>query len=95
MDTKAIKKVLREQIRPVIQNHGGDVFFVDIEKDVLIIKLAGACSGCPSADLVTRAWIEDTLREIFPEIRRVELDDDVDEELLAFAKKVSWMARRE
>lgn len=53
-------------------------------------RCKGACSGCPSADVTTRLFIEQTLQAALPdEIKKVELTQMVDPELLAFAKKVS------
>ena len=50
---KELEKTINENIRPRLQSHGGDVQIIDIVEGVVRIKLTGACSGCPSADLTT------------------------------------------
>lgn len=85
-----IEDVLNEQVRPMLEGHGGDAKLVDYADGVVWLEMQGACSGCPSADVTTRLFIEQTLRAALPdEIKKVELTQMVDPELLAFAKKVS------
>ena len=88
LDRQELETVLDHVVRPVLQGHGGDARLVTHEAGVVQLELLGACSGCPSADLSTRAFIEEVLRGAFPEIRRVELVQEVDQELLAFALKL-------
>ena len=40
------------RVRPFVQDDGGDVQFVCFEeaKGVLVLKMMGSCSGCPSTD---------------------------------------------
>ena len=35
------------QIRPSLQNDGGDIEFVSMEGKNISVKLLGACAGCP------------------------------------------------
>ena len=38
-----------EEIRPLIQGHGGDVEFVSMEGHTVNLRLHGACHACPHA----------------------------------------------
>ncbi|MEK6590651.1 MAG: NifU family protein [Nitrospinota bacterium] len=62
------------QIRPYLQADGGDVELVDVDDigKVVTVRLAGACSGCPSAGMTLKAGVEEAIREHVPEIKRVE-----------------------
>lgn len=60
-----------EKIRPSLQADGGDVEFVDYEDGVVKVKLTGACSGCPFAQITLSNGIEKILKETIPEVKKV------------------------
>lgn len=89
MDKKAeIEKVLEEKVRPMLRSHGGDIRLLETTDGVVSVELNGACAGCPSADLSTRAFVEETLKEAFSEISSVELHQPVSDDLLDLARKL-------
>lgn len=69
---KQIKKVLKEEIRPVVAMDGGDVVFSKYEENVLYIQMKGACNGCPSSQATLKDGIEVRMKEAIPEIKAVE-----------------------
>lgn len=69
---KQIKKVLKEEIRPVVAMDGGDVVFSKYEDNVLYIQMKGACNGCPSSQATLKDGIEVRMKEAIPEIKSVE-----------------------
>jgi len=60
-------------IRPALQADGGDVELVDIdeEKGIVRVRLQGACSGCPSAQITLAMGIERAIKEKVPEVKEV------------------------
>lgn len=58
-----IQEVLEKEIRPSLQQDGGDVELIDLDGDVVKIALRGLCSSCPSSAL-TKNGIENKLREL-------------------------------
>ncbi|CCL06092.1 Putative NifU-like protein [Clostridioides difficile CD002] len=57
-----VEKVLEEKIKPVLQRDGGDVELIDVnENGVVLVRLQGACSGCPGATMTIKAIIENVL----------------------------------
>jgi len=60
-------------IRPALQADGGDVELVDIDEGqgVVRVKLQGACSGCPSAQITLAMGIEKAIKEKVPEVKEV------------------------
>lgn len=64
-------KQLLEKVRPFLQRDGGDVEFVAYEDGVVKVRLQGACSGCPGAQMTIKSVIEKILKEEFPEIKEV------------------------
>ncbi len=63
-----IQEVMEKEIRPMLQHDGGDVEFIDLEGNKVILALRGLCTSCPSADL-TKTGIEAKLKElVHPEL---------------------------
>ncbi|MDR1346580.1 MAG: NifU family protein [Bacteroidales bacterium] len=75
MEITLEKKVqaIISQLRPYLQNDGGDVEFVELTPDnVVKVKLQGACGSCPHAKMTLKDGIESTIKEHLPEIKAVE-----------------------
>lgn len=65
-------KAILDQIRPYLQQDGGDVEFIELTpENVVMVKLQGACGGCPHAKITLKSGIEATLQEHLPEIKGV------------------------
>ena len=58
-----IGKVLEQQISPQLQKDGGDIELVDIEGDVVKVKLIGVCSACKNASMTLKNFVEAELKE--------------------------------
>jgi len=72
-----IEKTL-DTLRPMLHADGGDVVFLDYFDHIVLVKLTGACEGCPHANLTLKNGIEKKLVELYPEIltvRDINLED--------------------
>ena len=59
-------------VRPKLQADGGDVELIDISDDGIVkVKLRGACSGCPMAQMTLKMGIERYLKENIPGVKEV------------------------
>jgi Fe-S cluster biogenesis protein NfuA len=59
-------------IRPALQNDGGDVELVEVTDDGIVkVRLQGACGGCPMASMTLKNGIERVLKESIPEVKEV------------------------
>ena len=66
-------KAVLETLRPYLQMDGGDLEFVELTDDkVVMIKLKGACAGCPGAMYTLKMGIERKMKEEIPEVVSVE-----------------------
>lgn len=83
-----IENILNKKIRPSLRSHGGDIEFIDYRDDIVIVRLIGQCSNCPSASLTTQYLVKENLMAELPEIRDVELDERVSPELLDQARQI-------
>jgi len=66
-----INDMLDDQIRPYLQNDGGDLYIIGLEGNRLSVHYQGACGSCPSSLSGTLAGIENLLRQIEPDIELV------------------------
>ena len=69
---KRVKNIL-EQVRPYLQADGGDVNFVELTDDmVVMVELTGACGSCPYSTMTLKNGIETVMKKSIPEIKAVE-----------------------
>ncbi|WP_229768476.1 NifU family protein [Tissierella pigra] len=86
---KEIEDVVENFVRPQLKLHGGDIRVNSVIDKTVRITLTGNCHGCPSAQITTEEIVESILKEkLGDSIDKVILVNQVDDELLAFAKKL-------
>jgi Fe-S cluster biogenesis protein NfuA len=75
-DVENVLQVLRQGLAM----HGGNVELVDVDPEVgsVSLRLKGACVGCPMSELTLRSGIEETLKEMIPEVKEVINMDEVE-----------------
>lgn len=62
-----------EKVRPMLQSDGGDVELVDVtDQGIVIVRLTGACKGCPMSQMTLKNGIERIILKEIPEIKGVE-----------------------
>jgi len=70
--TEKVKNII-EQIRPYLQNDGGDIQFITITPENIVhVELQGACHSCPMAIQTLKGGVEATIKQHIPEIVSVE-----------------------
>lgn len=61
-----------EQIRPALQQDGGDVEFIGVDQDnVVTVRLTGACRNCPMSEKTLKEGIEKFIRSEIPAVKSV------------------------
>jgi len=68
----AVEKVIDGKVRPHLAMHGGDIELVDVKDGVAIVKLRGACIGCPMAAMTLKGGVEREIIAAVPQIKRVD-----------------------
>jgi Fe-S cluster biogenesis protein NfuA len=63
-DLERVRRLVDEEIRPLVARDGGDVVFVDYRAGILSLQLRGACAGCPSAERTLREGIALRMRQV-------------------------------
>lgn len=85
---EAVRKVLREQVDPVLAEHFGGSQLTKIEDGVAYVKLTGACASCPSAQETIEDVVKNFVMGGVDGIQDVVLDTSVSEDLLDMARKI-------
>ena len=66
-------EIALQSIRPFLQRDGGDVEFVELtEEKIVKVKLIGACETCSMSAMTLKAGIEESIKNVIPEIKSVE-----------------------
>ncbi len=61
-----------DQLRPFLQQDGGDIQFLELTEDKVVkVKLQGACGSCPHAKITLKNGVESTIKKYIPEIHSV------------------------
>lgn len=61
-----------DEIRPFLQNDGGDIELVSIEDEKVVnVKLLGACVGCSVNQMTLKLGVEMTIKKHVPQIEKV------------------------
>ena len=66
-----IEKAL-DEIRPFLQNDGGDISLISIEEEKIVkVQLEGACVGCSVNQMTLNSGVEMTIKKYAPQIEKV------------------------
>lgn len=84
---KEIEKILEERINPQLGLHNGGATFSGFYDGVVAIKFWGACASCMASSETVENIVYANLKEI-PEVKSVEVDESVGDDLLEMARKI-------
>ncbi len=65
---RRVRRVLEEEIDPIVAQHGGSVRLERLAGGVACVRFAGRCQGCRRIDATLRHGVEALLRRRVPEI---------------------------
>lgn len=71
--TDLVTKVLNalESIRPFLNKDGGDIELVNVENNIVTVKLLGSCGQCSMSLSTMKFGVEHKIKEYAPEITEV------------------------
>jgi len=70
-DLEKVRGLVEQLDAYIAQYHGGRVEFVALEGDTLTVRMGGACAECPLQPATLKGWVEGTITQFFPEIKKV------------------------
>ena len=66
-----VQKAL-DEIRPFLQNDGGDITLLSIENGKIVrVQLEGACVDCTVNQMTLKSGVEMTIKKYAPQIEKV------------------------
>lgn len=83
-----ITKILKDKVDPVLAEHYGGAILTGFEDGTVYVKLTGACATCPSAQDTIESVVGEIVMAELKEVKAVELDTTVSEDLLDMARKI-------
>jgi Fe-S cluster biogenesis protein NfuA/nitrite reductase/ring-hydroxylating ferredoxin subunit len=78
LSTEQRVRVALDKVRPYLGSHAGDVELVGVVDDVVQLRLAGSCDGCPSSAVTVKLAIEKAIQDVAPEIADIQVEGMVD-----------------
>lgn len=83
-----IEEVLDQRVRPMLEQHEGNLRILSYQDGVLRFRLLGQCANCPSAVVTAQELIAPPIKEALPEIREVVLVSSISDETWSMAKAI-------
>jgi Fe-S cluster biogenesis protein NfuA len=74
LDLESRVRQALDGVRPYLRSHGGSVELLDVDGEVVRLRLLGSCDGCPSSAATIKHTIEQAILGKAPEIRAVEVE---------------------
>ena len=62
-----------KQVRPYMENHGGNVELLSLTNDVATLRLQGACKTCPSSTVTMELTLRRAIEEFCPDLLGLEV----------------------
>lgn len=66
-----IRELIDTRVRPMVAMDGGDIEFEKFEDGIVLLRMRGACAGCPSSTMTLKSGIENMLKHFIPEVEEV------------------------
>ncbi len=71
LTSQKVIDLLDNDVRPAVEQDGGNITFKSYHEGVVTVNLQGSCSGCPSATVTLKSGIENLLKRMVPEVQSV------------------------
>ena len=66
---RLIEETLEREITPSLKKDGGDLELVDVDGNMVLVKLRGTCASCAASEVTLKNYVETKLREmVTPEL---------------------------
>ena len=69
MIEEKVKKVLQENVDPILSEHYGGSVLTKIEDDVAYVRLTGSCATCPAAQDTIKDVVRTAILGNVPDLR--------------------------
>lgn len=68
---KQVQHLLDREINPALGMHGGWVELIDVKNNSIYLRMGGGCQGCGAANATLKLGIENSIRELIPQVGEI------------------------
>ncbi len=61
---KMIEDTLEREIKPALNQDGGDIELIDVDGNRVLVKLTGRCAACAMSEITLKDYVQDKLQEL-------------------------------
>jgi len=61
---KLIEETLDREVKPALKKDGGDIELIDVDGNIVLVKLRGTCATCSASQVTLKNYVETKLREL-------------------------------
>jgi len=61
---RLIEETLDREIKPALQNDGGDIELIDVDGNTVLVRLGGTCAACSASEITLKHYVESKLQEL-------------------------------
>jgi NifU-like protein len=61
---RLVEETLDREVKPALQQDGGDIELVDFSDNTVFVRLKGACSSCAASQVTLKDYVESKIREL-------------------------------
>ena len=61
---KLIEETLEREIKPALNQDGGDIQLIDVDGNRVVVKLTGRCAACAMSQVTLKDYVESKLKEL-------------------------------
>ncbi len=61
---KMIEETFEREIKPALKKDGGDIELIDVDGNIVFVRLRGMCASCSKSQVTLKQYVETKLREL-------------------------------
>ena len=61
---KLVEETLEREIKPALKKDGGNIELIDVDGNIIFVKLHGTCASCSKSEVTLKHYVESKLREL-------------------------------
>lgn len=61
---KLVEETLAREIKPALEKDGGNIELIDVDGNIIFVKLHGTCASCSKSEVTLKHYVESKLREL-------------------------------
>ena len=64
-------EIALDEIRPFLENDGGDISLIEVENKTVKVRFEGTCTTCSVNQMTLKSGVEMTIKKHAPEIENI------------------------